>query len=664
MTPMTYKKRVLYFSIYLKDMVLKVRKSLSIIIIILLIVLYCYTNKSIDKKTLKAENDYSGLPMAVMVETDYNTNEYETWLDNDWPSDDYVFNNEKSGCENGGSLEWNKDTKTMRMKANTSDRCYAYFDSPLKIYTIEDLVRFGESVNNGTTYAGKTVLLMNDLDFNDSKSYESKAINQNLITGSGFTPIGNATNSFQGTFDGNDKKINSLYINNNDTFAFFGTIKNAYIKNLTLSGNVTSLGGLISNMENSTLDNCVNEVNVTNNFENFATGGLVSIIRGDENSNSNIINCENKGNITGNGYVGGIVGEQQAGNLKIESTVNNGKIETSLGNILGGIIGKSSKANNIIIENTNNYGNIVDKNTKDVEQNVGGIIGENNVPNLVINNTNNEGDIEISRNEFNSFIRINVGGMIGLNQTQNMNLAVKISSSSNLGNIKGGTYISGLVGHNKVSSIIINKSFNEGLIDNSYLVFNINENRANTETGGLIGYNDTAYEYILNSYNAGTINGFDVTGGIISLSQFNVKDALINCYNKGIVNKAKNNISIGAFIRFGSSNYNYLNINNIFNLASKNINCALNIGDIKYNISNAYSIQNIKANKPELMIYLEDNIMKNQDTMQDNKYFIDILNDNLKSINLSEIDPLLKDYTLSKWIKGPDGYPIFDYQKN
>ena len=37
--------------------------------------------------------------------------------------------------------------------------------------------------------------------------------------------------------------------------------------------------------------------------------------------------------------------------------------------------------------------------------------------------------------------------------------------------------------------------------------------------------------------------------------------------------------------------------------------------------------------------------------------FVDTLNENIKNINLEEIDSLLKDYKLSKWTLGKDGYP-------
>ena len=97
------------------------------------------------------------------------------------------------------------------------------------INSIEDLVFFSYDVTNGTTYEGKTVKLGTNLDFLSDKSYVNPnrtdfaqygytgPLKQALISGTGFSPIGNQerTNSFYGTFDGNNNAICSLYINMN-----------------------------------------------------------------------------------------------------------------------------------------------------------------------------------------------------------------------------------------------------------------------------------------------------------------------------------------------------------------------------------------------------------------------------------------------------------------
>ena len=101
------------------------------------------------------------------------------------------------------------------------------------INSIEDLVFFAHDVTNGNNYSGKTVKLGISLDFNSTKSYidplrtdygkygyngELKTL---LTTGEGFIPIGVGsdevgTNSFSGTFDGQNNQIINLYINEKD----------------------------------------------------------------------------------------------------------------------------------------------------------------------------------------------------------------------------------------------------------------------------------------------------------------------------------------------------------------------------------------------------------------------------------------------------------------
>lgn len=149
--------------------------------------------------------------------------------------------------------------------------------NPYLITSIEDLVAFSKSVNEGNTYEGKYIELAIDLDFKDSNSYKNskdtitfgdlngdgttKGIQEELTDedGKGFTPIGIKTKdneySFNGNFNGNDHKIKNIYINENTTWtekrnppygdsyiageynsaiALFGNTNNAIIENLRL----------------------------------------------------------------------------------------------------------------------------------------------------------------------------------------------------------------------------------------------------------------------------------------------------------------------------------------------------------------------------------------------------------------------------------------------
>lgn len=117
------------------------------------------------------------------------------------------------------------------------------------IYTATDLRLFAASVNNGNTYEGKTVKLMNNVD----------------LAGVAWTPIGTTTNYFKGTFDGNGKTISNLTVSgNNDNAGLFGhsdggTFTNFTIYNANVSGK-DRVAAAVANMFRGT----ANKITVTN----------------------------------------------------------------------------------------------------------------------------------------------------------------------------------------------------------------------------------------------------------------------------------------------------------------------------------------------------------------------------------------------------------------
>ena len=66
--------------------------------------------------------------ITMMYETEAGSGEYTETSDNTWPESGYIFNENLSGCENGGELEYNSINKTVNLLSNKSDRCYVYFD--------------------------------------------------------------------------------------------------------------------------------------------------------------------------------------------------------------------------------------------------------------------------------------------------------------------------------------------------------------------------------------------------------------------------------------------------------------------------------------------------------------------------------------------------------
>ena len=94
------------------------------------------------------------------------------------------------------------------------------------IFTLEELIAFANDVNSGNTYKGKTVILGADIDLANME----------------WTPIGNSTNKFQGTFDGNGHTISNLKITSGKSnvglfgFTTDGEIKNLTVENATVTG--------------------------------------------------------------------------------------------------------------------------------------------------------------------------------------------------------------------------------------------------------------------------------------------------------------------------------------------------------------------------------------------------------------------------------------------
>ena len=70
--------------------------------------------------------------LTMMLETDVDSNEYSVATSNEWPEEGYIFNAEMSACERGSELIWNDETKTVNIKASTSDTCYIYFDKEME----------------------------------------------------------------------------------------------------------------------------------------------------------------------------------------------------------------------------------------------------------------------------------------------------------------------------------------------------------------------------------------------------------------------------------------------------------------------------------------------------------------------------------------------------
>ena len=285
-------------------------------------------------------------------------------------------------------------------------------DEVIYIYTIEDLVRFRNSVNAGNNYKGKTVYVMADIDMSEACSAKLGS----------WTPIGNTDNNrFSGIFKGNNHKIENLYISSTGNLGLFGfnygiienvivtgslkatsmyvggiagrnygTIRNC--KNYVKISTTSSAAGGIAGCTTVSIENCMNYGTITGTSASEQIGGIV----GASHATSVIIqNCGNEANITGGVNCGGITGTLNHG--KIYSCYNKGAITGNGKNangdaMIGGITGYFSYSSASYIYNCYNRGTVRGANGGEVGGIAGGAFSKTTI-NKTIANCYNTGTI-------------------------------------------------------------------------------------------------------------------------------------------------------------------------------------------------------------------------------------------------------------------------------
>ena len=223
---------------------------------------------------------------------------------------------------------------------------------------------YDNSAGPAVTFSGATITMLNDIDCEngDNKDNFSKT----------FISIGNETNSFQGTFDGNNNIITGLYINQTAYYAgLFGYVSNAKIKDLTMQNcKVVSTGRYTGNFvgraNNFSISNCGAEE--TEVLGKIYVGGILGYFD-NINKTIDIDSCFNDGSVASTGgSVGGIVGYIDSGMGTITNCYNIGVI-SSTGGSISGILGRIYMDGKAIIVNCMNSGNV------DGVGSAGGIVG-------------------------------------------------------------------------------------------------------------------------------------------------------------------------------------------------------------------------------------------------------------------------------------------------
>ena len=179
-------------------------------------------------------------------------------------------------------------------------------EDPYLIADGAQLARFASMVNGGQTSINGR--LTADILLNDTANWTSW--NESTAPANTWTPIGNSSQPFTGTLDGDGHSVSGIYVNSNEHYQGFvgylgvnGIIQNIGVKESYVKG-VFSTGG-VCGQNDGLMINCYNSGNVTGSYY---VGGVCGRSTGTDNEYSFLTNCYNTGKVTGHESVGGVCG--------------------------------------------------------------------------------------------------------------------------------------------------------------------------------------------------------------------------------------------------------------------------------------------------------------------------------------------------------------------
>ena len=373
-------------------------------------------------------------------------------------------------------------------------------ENPLTIDNENDLVLLRNAVNAGSgTFKGVDVSNgATDLYFKLSRDLDLSTVCGKDV--GNWTPIGTMEHPFKGSFDGNDKTIDYLYIDEqlperSDTatayYGLFGVMQtevssNTEIKNLTIGENSSiytqrdgQIGAVVGYAGfNVVIDNCKNKGRV---HGRLVAGGIVGFVANVPLPDGvRIKNCVNEGYVDAMLKAGGIVGAVNGFGVHIDSCTNLGSVSAS--DTAAGIVaviynaaGTSAKLNYLINKGYVSSGKIS-----------GGIVAVAGEGTFNITNAFNAGYVQASTsaagivgqlksayaqdilmcvNTGNVFAGTNAGGIVGLS---NGHFPARISQTLNLGTINAGAYAGGIVGNNNSVYFYADHNMNAGAVGFGY----------------------------------------------------------------------------------------------------------------------------------------------------------------------------------------------------
>ena len=459
-----------------------------------------------------------------------------------------VFNVAWSEAAGGSALTIKNDSCKVKINAMgittiqsaVNDTVYKTLQLSLKMdaFIIKDateLANFRNGINSGAAFFYRTDStfhttnvggnLINVPALGEGATFRLAENGTFDMQGVTWTPIGNSTNKFKGTFDGQNKTISNFKLGTGTYKGLFGYVDAGEIQNLTIEGvkSATTTGQysgiLAGRMDGST----VNDVTIRNcsiNGNNSHVGTLMGY--GSQTLIYNPI-CE-RDTIKGTSDVGGVVGYASIVRVN-NSTLDKCSITGT--SKVGGVMGEAQSNTSYI-----HISHITDLYIKATGSNVGGAVGSGSAMTIdefyllsgMIDASTTSSDV--------------VGGIVGSGS------CVTMYNSSNNASV---------IGHDKVSGIFaVQGSCNPAL----YNVTNTGDVTGNQYVSGILSYESSSTRYIsvYNAVNTGKITGKTYVGGIRAMGTNITASAVYNCINLGDVEGVT---YVGGIIGTNKSNAYY-----------------------------------------------------------------------------------------------------------
>ena len=476
--------------------------------------------KSATEVANEKEGVQESVIVATMTDSTITESNLKTALDNRFGTGKTTVEDNK---DNSYTITINDSKREYTIEDDGSifDGAYSKWDgtssseptnktsNEIHIYTVPELKWLADQVNNeGNTFENYTIYLENNLDLGARGSDDNWETSENESVK--WTAIGKQKDiPLKATFEGNNHIIKGVYINDESKFnGIFGnsssisnlTVKNSYIKAGTCSG------AIVGALRSGTIENCHNINSTVESYDGeTSAGGVAGQVAGV------IKNCTNIGGrivgkktVDGASQAGGVVGALSSVSSQVINCYNTGNV-TGEGSYVGGVVGTftgSCVSSQVI--NCYNTGNVTGEGKY-----VGGVVGLA-YTSSTIQGCYNTGNVTGKGND--------VGGVAG-----GADNSLIIQGCYNTGNVTGeGKYVGGIVG---LANNIITKCYNTG---------NIVSNGTDG-TGGIVGTCMTKIpQNISLCYNSGKVQAPESAGGIsgyLGAEGYGAQE--YKCYNKG-----------------------------------------------------------------------------------------------------------------------------------